>query len=778
MSNPGFHVYVSNRLEMLVQQLAAEIRTPLAPPLEPELIIVQSQGMARWVSMQLAQLNRICANTEFPFPNAFLSHLGRKLLPGMQEDRLFKSDAMVFKIMAILPQQLHKPEYGALRTYLTDDRQGIKTYQLATKIADLFDQYLIFRTDMIRTWDRESNQADQTQAWQADLWQAVKTNEECMHRAEIQQRLLETLMTGNIDSTLLPARVSAFGISHLPRFHIEIMLAVSQHIPVHLYLMNPCQEYWGDIVTRRDIRRIRTHYKTKGSETQDLHLDRGNRILATMGSLGRDFLQLVSELDCIETEIYKRPDGRSMLAQIQADIFDLTESTTYTPSKQISEQAGSNRFNAEFNPVDDHSICIHACHSPMREVEILYDQILAMLQDDPSLLPRDILVMVPDIEAYTPYISAVFGTVDDDHMRIPHNIADRSALKTSPVIAGFLNILELHTSRMEAGRILDILTYDIIREKFAIEASDLPRIEEWVRDLNIRWGKDAQTLTRLGLPPGEENTWQSGMERMLLGMAIIGQNQHLFAGILPYDNLEGADSLLLGKFLDFLESLFQACASLESPRPITQWSQTLTAVVDSLFVHNEVYARDLQKLQSTIDTMWTDARAAEFNEEIDLVVIESYLRKAMEREGGSTGFISGGVTFCAMLPMRSIPFKTICLLGMNSDAFPRDSRAVSFDLMASYPRLGDRSRREDDKYLFLEALVSAREKLYISYIGQSIQDNSRLVPCVLVSELIDYIQDRFNVLAADLIHYHPLQAYSRAYFSGNGRFLSFYRENY
>ena len=779
MSNPDFNVYVSNRLEVLVKHLARNLRTPPATPLEPDLVIVQSQGMARWVSMQLAKQNRICANTDFPFPNAFLSYLGSKLLPDIREDRLFESDALAFRIMAILPQRLHKPEYSDLHTYLADDPQGIKLFQLAIKIADLFDQYLIFRTDMIWNWERDSGQPDKSEAWQADLWQAAKISKEGVHRATMQQWLLKKLMVADIDSARLPTRISAFGISHLPRFHTETLAAVSQQIPVHLYLMNPCQEYWGEIVTRRDIRRIRTHYESKGRDSSDLHLDKGNRILASMGTLGRDFLSMVSELECVETEIFERPHGLTILSQIQADIFDLYEPIRITSADNDPDSVPVlNNANTQFDPEDDPSICIHACHSPMREVEVLYDQILAMLQRDPTLQPRDILVMIPDIEAYSPYITAVFGAVNDDRKRIPYSIADRSALNSSPVIEGFLAILELSMSRMEAGRIIDILGYDAIREKYALDESELHRIEEWIGELNIRWGKDAQAIYQLELPTGDENTWQFGMERMLLGLAMTGDNQYLFSGILPYDNLEGADTLLLGKFLEFLECLFDLCGSLQEPQRITQWIATLSAVLERMFLRNDTHARELQKIQSTIDTMGTYASIADFNQKLDLAVIKSYLGNALARQRGGTGFILGGVTFCAMLPMRSIPFKTICLIGMNRDTFPRDAKAVSFDLMARYPRLGDRSRREDDKYLFLEALVSAREKLYISYIGQNIQDNTRLVPSVLVSELIEYIQDRFGLDADDLIHYHPLQAFSQTYFSANSNFFSFSQENF
>ncbi len=779
MPNPGFNVFTSNRLENLVEQLALEMRTPLFSPLEKDLIIVQSQGMARWVSMELARINRICANCFFPFPNAFLNHLCKNLLPGVSESPVFAANALTFRIMTILPGCLHQPAYSTLKSYLADDQEGVKLFQLSNKIADLFDQYLVFRPGMILGWERGERPSDFSQFWQADLWMEINTPVEAMHRARMREMLLEILSTANLDEPPLPKRVSAFGISHLPLFHLQVLEAVSKHAQVDLYLMNPCREYWEEIVTNRDIRRIRQQYMARDIEPQDLHLDKGNRILASMGLLGKDFISMISELDCEQIEMFESPHRQTMLSTIQADILDLVETAVpFEPQIEKSDDSGEGRHKAPCRFTDDGSIVMHACHSPMREIEVLYDSILAMLEEDPALTPRDVLVMIPDIETYAPFIYAVFDTVSEDRMRIPFSVADRSIFKESRVIDGFMAVLELTESRMEAGRVLCLLEYPVIREKFGLTERDLIHLEGWVKDVNIRWGRDAASRSRLGLPAMNENTWGAGVQRLLLGLAMTGNERNLFSGILPYDNMEGEDTLLLGRFLDFLACLFQTCTSLEQPKTVSQWAGAFFSALSEMFSCADPFERDIQTLRKTIDQMVENARVSGFEDRLGLEVVKASLRNSLESDIFGSGFISGGVTFCAMLPMRSIPFQAICLVGQSTDEFPRDIRKLSFDLMAGHPAKGDRSRRDDDKYLFLEALISARKIFYVSYIGQSIQDNTRIVPSVLVSELIDYIHDRFGVDPDDLVKHHPLQAFSPVYFQGQSPFFSYSQENF
>ncbi len=779
MPNPGFKVFTSNRLEILVQQLAQEMRAPLSSPLEKDLVIVQSQGMSRWVSMELARINHICANCFFPFPNAFLNYLGQQLLPGVSESPMFETHALTFRIMKVLPECLHKSAYGTLRSYLSDDQAGVKLFQLSSKIADLFDQYLVFRPAMMLDWEKGATPDNPNQHWQADLWLAIHPPLPSMHRARLRDMLLERLSSTQGEVPGLPQRVSAFGISHLPLFHLEILAAVSKHVPVSLFLMNPCREYWGEIVTNREIRRIREHYVAKDIEALDLHLDKGNRILSTMGALGRDFISMISELDAESIEMFEPPKRQSMLSTIQGDVLDLVEPAVRS-DPQTEDCAGSTaeKRKTAGRLAEDNSILVHACHSPMREIEVLHDGILAMLEEDPKLVPRDILVMIPDIETYAPFIYAVFDSVAEESMRIPFSVADRSMLKESRVIEGFMAILELAESRLEAGRVLYLLEHPAIRKTFGLTEADLSRLEEWVKDLNIRWGKDAASRSRLGLPAVNENTWGAGIQRLLLGLAMTGSDRNLFSGILPYDGVEGDDSLLLGAFLDFLSRLFETCASLEQPKTMCQWAATFITILNQLFSCAEPFEKDLQVLRKTIDQMVANAQVSEFENKLDIEVVKTCLRNSLEENIFGSGFISGGVTFCAMLPMRSIPFKVICLVGLSTDEFPRDIRKLSFDLMAGQPMKGDRSRRDDDKYLFLEALISARETLYISYIGQSVQDNTKIVPSVLVSELIDYIHDRFGIGPDALVKHHPLQAFSPTYFQGQSPFFSYSQENF
>jgi exodeoxyribonuclease V gamma subunit len=468
-----------------------------------------------------------------------------------------------------------------------------------------------------------------------------------------------------------------------------------------------------------------------------------------------------------------------MLSTVQADILDLVEpAAPFGPGIETRENSREGCRKTSCTLAGDGSIAIHACHSPMREIEVLYDSLLAMLDEDPDLMPRDILVMIPDLETYAPFIYAVFDTVTEDRMRIPFSVADRSIIKESRIVDAFMTILELAESRMEAGRVLSLLEYPAIRENFELAEADLFRLEEWVKNVNIRWGRDATSRSKLGLPAMIENTWKTGLQRLLLGLAMTGNDRNLFSGILPYDNMEGEDSLLLGRFLDFLGCLFRTCKMCEQPKTVPQWAAAFFTVLNEMFSCTGSFERDVQTLRRVIDRMAENAQVSGFDNRLGIEVVKAFLRNNLAKNYFGSGFMTGGVTFCAMLPMRSIPFKVICLVGQSTDEFPRDVRRLSFDLMASHPARGDRSRRDDDKYLFLEALISARKTFYISYIGQSIQDNTRIVPSVLVSELIDYIGDRFGVDFHELVTHHPLQAFSPAYFQEESPLFSYSRENF
>jgi len=760
----GLHLYTSNQLESLAEKLAKVLSNPLSSPLQSEIVVVQSKGMERWVSMELARHHGICANFQFPFPNHFVHSIFREVIPEVREESPFDPEIMTWKVMQILPSCLEGKGFESLRGYLKGDHSNLKRFQLSSRIADLFDQYLIFRPEMILGWDRGSENH-----WQAVLWRELVKRNEDKHRASLQKAFLEAIQKPSDKLKNLPERIAVFGISALPPFHMQVLAAISRYIEVNLFLMNPCQEYWADIVSGREMRRFTGKEKKRKALPEELHLEKGNSLLASTGALGRDFFDLITSLGCEENESFEAPGDDSLLRGIQSDILNL-----------VDRGRGANE-KKRTSP-DENSIQVHSCHSPMREVEVLQDCLLALFESDPDLLPKDILVMTPDIETYAPYIQAVFSLPAGDPRWIPFSIADQGVRKESQLIDSFLSLLDLQGSRMGASQVLAILESPAVQRRFSLAEADLELIQRWVVDTRIRWGIDRESRKEMGLPEFPENTWRAGLDRMLLGYALPGRDEKMFMGILPYDLIEGSDAPILGKFIGFMDRLFNAVKELNEARPLEEWGEFLSKLLDGFFLSDGETERELLVIRRTIRDLAKKQAASEFREKVGLEVIKSYLRTRLEGEGFGFGFLTGGVTFCAMLPMRSIPFKVVCIMGMNDDAYPRQTKSLGFDLMAKYPKAGDRSRRKDDRYLFLETLLSARERLHISYVGQSIQDNSPRPPSVLVSELLDYIDQGYELQDGKILEHvvvkHRLQAFSPEYFKKSEKLISYSEENY
>jgi len=756
-------LFTSNRLEVLAGALAEVLRTPLSSPLDEEVIIVMSQGMERWVSMQLALYFGICANCRFPFPNQFIREVFQKIVPDHPEPSPFDPKIMTWRIMGLLPSLILKPSFESLRNYLGDDVGELKRLQLSQRIADTFDQYLLFRPDMIFRWER-----GRENHWQAVLWRELVEGYEDQHRAALGKAFFEAVKDPSNEMTGLPERVSVFGISSLPLFHMQVLAGISRFTQVNLFLMNPCREYWGDILSEWKMKRTLSRQSTQDLTAEKLHLEKGNSLLASMGTLGRDFFNMLYEFDLDESSHFEDPGEGHLLSSLQSDIMNLRE----RPSKLKEKKPVA---------VHDESIQIHSCHSPMREMEVLYDRLLHMFEKDASLKPKDILVMTPDIETYAPYIQAIFDGPTHDAMRIPISIADQSIRKESEIIDTFLSILHLRGSRFGAFQVLAILESPTVRRRFGLSEEDILLVRRWVKDTRIRWGIDAENRNQMELPSFLQNTWKAGLERLLLGFAMPGQDENMFGDVLPYDHVEGGETLVLGRFLDFTHQLFNHIHSLTQPRTLYEWSQTLNSLLERFFMADEDTEWEMKVIRRVLNELGEMGDVSLFHEEIDINVMEWHLGHSLEREGFGYGFMTGGVTFCAMLPMRSIPFKVICLVGMDCYAYPRESKPLGFDLMAKNPKQGDRSLRNDDRYLFLEAMLSVREKLHISYVGQSIQDNSLIPPSVLVSELLDYIEQGFEISGKDILEHiviqHRLQAFSPDYFTTNEKLFSYSGEN-
>jgi exodeoxyribonuclease V gamma subunit len=757
-------LHTSNRLEILADALAEVLKRPLRCALDKEVIVVQSKGMERWICLQIAERQGICANCRFPFPNALIHEIFQTVLGHVPEKSPFDPEVMTWRIMKCLPSLIERPGFADLRAYFGDYPQELKLFQLSERIADTFDQYLLFRREMIESWE-----GGHEMHWQAMLWRELLRDAGTNHRAALAKAFFETVRTLRGEIKGLPERVSVFGISALPPFYMEVLSAISKWVEVNLFIVNPCQEYWGTIVSAGEMEKRTRERRGGAAVREELHLEKGNTLLASMGTLGRDFLENIYDFEYEERAAFEDPGESAMLTTIQHDILNLID----------RQEKGVEKKDVD---LDDQSIQVHVCHSPMREVEVLRDQLLWMFEKDSSLLPKDILVMMPDIETYAPYIHAVFDLPEEEPTKIPFTIADRSIKKESGIGEALLSLLDLHGSRFGVSQVLNLLEVNAVQRRFGLVEEDMDLIRTWVRETNIRWGIDAQSKAEMGLPAFSQNTWRAGLERLLLGYALPGQDERMFQGILPYDRVEGEESRVLGAFSEFLEKLFHHVGSLSRPRTLRDWQKVLFEMLEAFFLSDEEGEKEAQAIRGIIQDLARAQEAADFHGTLGVQVIKSAMNAKLDMKGFGFGFLAGSVTFCAMLPMRSIPFRVICLLGMNSDAYPRQSKSIGFDLMSQHPRKGDRSRRNDDRYLFLEAILSAREKLCISYVGQSHQDNKPIPPSVLVSELMDYLEQGFEVTRGNilehLLHRHRLQAFSPQYFRNHTTLRSFSEENY
>ncbi len=736
------HLYQSNRLETLGTLLATvQQAAPLSDPFAAETVLVQSRGMGRWITLDLAKKAGIAAHLDFVLPAAFAWQLMQKVLPGLPRKSTFAPEVLSWRLMALLPTLSGEP-YQALARYLEGGETAV--FELSGKVADIFDQYLVFRPQWIRAWERGELQGlGEDEAWQAALWRVLAAEDATRHRVRLLDDFLSSLTRAH-----LPERVILFGISNLAPMYLALVKRLSALTEVFLFTLNPCEAYWGDLVEARRQRDL--------FDTEAVAAAQGHPLLASLGKQGRDFFDLIAgdaELD--SHPLYDAGEEGSLLSRLQRDMLTLANPGlgSYVPAVQA---------------VDDRSIELHATHGAMRELEVLKDRLLARFAADSSLTPADIVVLTPDINAYAPFIDSVFGKRSDaGAANIPYTIADRTVAREQPLLASFAALLDLLDSRFAADDVLSLLDCDALLARFGLTATDVPFIHDWVRASGIRWGRDAAHKRALGLPDDAHHTWRWGLDRLLLGgilpEAMAGDTRSpLFGGLLPAGGAGGSLSETLARFASLIETLFELAELWQQAATPPLWATRLGEAANALFSVNAEEEDALAVLFDAAAELAEDATLAAYSQAVGLPVVRDYIQRRLKQASGS-GFLAGRVTFCAMVPMRSIPFRVLCLIGMNDGAYPRDERPVSFDLIASHPQKGDRSRRFEDRYLFLEAILSAREALYLSWVGRSARSDEPLPPSALVSELLDCLCAMTGTDAGkSLLQQHSLQPFARS----------------
>jgi exodeoxyribonuclease V gamma subunit len=761
-------VYHSNRLDVLeaLMEFIVE-RQRLDDPFQAEMVLVQSTGMAQWLQMTLASRFGIAANIEFPLPASFIWDMFVRVLKDIPGESAFSKQSMSWKLMTLLPQHLEEDDFILLRQYLSDDGDKRKLFQLAARVADLYDQYLVYRPEWLMRWEagqRVEGLGD-AQQWQAPLWKALvsytaELGQPQWHRANLYQRFISTLEKADEPPAGLPSRVFICGISALPPVYLQALQALGKHVDVYVLFTNPCRYYWGDIKDPAFLAKLLSRQRRHHREARALPLfrdteqapglfndageqDVGNPLLASWGKLGRDYIYLLAGLERYEeldAFVDIAPDN--LLHNLQSDILELRNAAVAGQSAEAFAHSRDKRPLA----LDDRSLSIHVCHSPQREVEVLHDRLLAMLEADPTLTPRDIIVMVADIDSYSPYIQAVFGAASGDRW-LPWAISDRRARESHPVLQAFITLLSLPDSRFASEDVLALLDVPVLAARFNITEEGLRYLRQWVNESGVRWGMDDDNVRELDLPATGQHTWRFGLTRMLLGYAMDSREGE-WQSVLPYDESSGLIAELVGNLASLLMQLNLWRRGLAQQRPLAEWLPVCRDLLNDFFLPDSETEAALALIEQQWLAVIDSGLEAQYGDQVPLTLLRDELAQRLDQQRISQRFLAGPVNICTLMPMRSIPFKVVCLLGMNDGVYPRTLPPLGFDLMSQKPQRGDRSRRDDDRYLFLEALMSAEQTLYISYIGRSIQDNSERFPSVLVQELVDYI-GQSHCLAGD-----------------------------
>ncbi len=711
--------------------------------------------MERMISQTLAENFTSWCNFEYLLPLSFLQHSADMLDMEITPDG-YDRKVMVWRIEELL-RDIEAEEFQPLRRYLNGKNLDVKRYQLADQLSNIFDQYQLMRPEMLNAWaENRLTTKEPSEIWQRTLWMRLAGQvDSAPHRGIVLQQVINALTTRKDLAGKLPERVSVFGLSIMPPLFLRYLQGLALHSDVHLYVLSPCREYWGDIESRRKIL-LRSINDESGMAQELDDTPESHPLLISLGQQGRDFQRMLFDDVHFELEFdsYQDPLDRespTLLRQLQSDLLAGAVEALSTPWQ-----------------INDDSIRIISCHSKLREITILKDHILRWLYEEPELELRDIVVMAPDIQEYAALIPAVFKDIQ-------HSVSDRSLRRRNPVIAAFDSFLALFSGRFGWDELLDLLNEPAISEKLQLSATDLENIQHWVTSSGIRWGLSAKQRGEMGLPEFEECSWAAGLERLLMGYAIDSDN--FVDGILPFPDIEGGGAAALGGLCQFVKIVERARNDFSTSYTLSGWADLLVSYSRELFYDESSYAdtKDFLELQEIMQDLG-EKQGVFHQSDIDFTVICTWLEHMARETRSSSGFLRGQLTFCSMLPMRSIPFKVVCLIGLNDGLFPKNDRYATFDLMGAGHRPGDRSRRMDDRYQFLEALVAAREKLYLSYIGQSIKNNEEIPPSVVVTELLEVLTQYYHV--TDCVIRHPLHPFSSNYFNGNYTSLFSYSATY
>jgi exodeoxyribonuclease V gamma subunit len=685
------------------------------------VIVVQSQGIRRWLTLQLADTFGAAGSVDLPFPASFVHEIGRRVAPGpgaREGDDPYAREALAWRVDALL-RALPSGEAALqpLRTYLQGANDRAR-FGLARQIAARLDDYQMFRADVLREWEAGRNTIDSPHSgWQAYLWRTIcaEIGPETPHLTARLERSIAALERGAVAG--LPLRVAVFGVSALPPLFIDLLVALARHMPVGVYAA------------------------TAGGGTHPL--------AAAFGAQSREFLAALSATGA-ESLALDPPAAAAtgILANIRRELA--TDAAGDSPLVLAAADA---------------SLLVHDAHGPLRQLEVLHDQLLAVLAADPALRPHDLLLLVPDATEWAPLVDAVFGAAGDDIVRIPYRIADRPMRRAQPAAEALSRLLALEGGRLARSEVFGLLAHPLARQAAGLTEAEVDLLETLTARANVRWGYDAQSRTTLGLPAYEAASWRAGLDRLLLGVAT-GPSDDVLLDLLPESGDTAGDPETIACFATWVDTLARTLAEWRTPRPPAAWCDTLLSAVGTfLSAVGNGEGQALLAVVQTIQRLGALGEIAGYGASVPFGVVQDWIESELDGDGFGSGFLEGGMTVAALKPMRSLPFRVIAVAGLDEGVFPRRERRSAFDLLEHERRPGDRDLRSDDRQLFLDLLLAAGDRLILAYTGHDVRDNSPRAPSVVIDELFAHLDGRTEGKArSQLLVEHPLQPFSPKYF--------------
>jgi exodeoxyribonuclease V gamma subunit len=730
-------VHRAERADALVEALGALLRDPLPDPLAGEVVVVPTRGMERWLAQRLSLVLGVCANVAFPPPRRLVGDVVAAASGIDPQEDPWLPERAVWPLLEVLDAALGEPWAAPLATHLAGHPS--RRFASAQHLARLFARYELHRPDLVRSWA-----AGADGHWQAELWRRLR---EAIGLPSPAQRLraATAALAGDPGLADLPARVSLFGLTRLPAGDLDVLRALGAARDVHLFLLHPSPALWATLRSAPPVTRRRDDPTAAAP---------ANRLLASWGQDARE-MQLVlaaaEHADRHHPVVHAAP---TLLGQLQADV-----AADRDPAPRLLDR-------------DDRSVRVHACHGRARQVEVLHDQILHLLEADPTLEPRDVIVLCPDIEAFAPLVQATFGTgepggdgaeeaagADPRPPDLRVRLADRALRQTNPVLGVVARLLELASRRLTASEVLDLVDREPVRRRFRLDDDDLERIERWVAESGIRWGLDGDHRGPYALRGLEAGTWRKGLDRLLVGVTMTEDEQRRFAGqVLPLDDVDSGAIELAGRFAELVDRLQRALDGFAHPQPMADWARALAAAADALTAPAPRDAWQRGELQRLLDDAVAEAGA--HAAELALPEVRALLAERLQGRPTRANFRTGHLTVCTLHPMRSVPHRVVCLLGLDDTAFPRRAPRDGDDLTLDDPRIGERDPRAEDRQMLLDALMAAEDHLIVTYTGNDERTNAPRPPAVPVNELLDAVERTAGEAVREhVLVRHPLQPF-------------------